>query len=159
MMREQWQSQLDMEEEQKKAARAELLRLERKSEQLVDRIVQADSQTLVTTYENQIRKLEEARIGLNERIHNCGRPQTSFEDTYRTAFNFLANPYELWTSGDIEHKRIVLRLTFAGKLPYTKNEGYRTAETTLPFKVLAGISSVKKDLVGPAGLEPATRPL
>jgi len=41
----------------------------------------------------------------------------------------------------------VLRLTFAGKIPYTRNEGYRTAETTLPFKVLAGISGGKYDLV------------
>ncbi len=36
----------------------------------------------------------------------------------------------------LEDRRAVLKLVFAKNLPYMRNEGYRNAEITLPFKVL-----------------------
>jgi len=42
---------------------------------------------------------------------------------------------------------MALKLTFSGKVSYARNDGFRTAETTLPFKMLAGISMDEKGLV------------
>jgi hypothetical protein len=49
-----------------------------------------------------------------------GRPVRSFDETVRTAFGFLASPYQLWTSDRIEDKRTVLKLAFADRLAYAK---------------------------------------
>ena len=75
------------------------------------------------------------------------------------ALKLLANPWNLWASGEFILQRTVLRLAFSERIAYCRNKGYRTAKTSLPFKVLAGISMGNCEMVGPAGLEPATRPL
>ena len=133
-------------------AKQELAQIERKTEQLVGRIIEADSPTLIAAYENQIKKLERRKLCLSDDIARSGQPTTGFKETYRTAMEFLANPSKLWASERLEDKRLVLRLAFSDKLPYLKNEGYRTAKTTLPFKVLAAISPGKYDLVELRGL-------
>ena len=46
-----------------------------------------------------------------------------------------------------EDKRAVLKLVFAERLPYHRNEGYRTAKTSLPFKALEDIHMGKFEMV------------
>lgn len=48
-------------------------------------------------------------------------------------------------------QQAVLRLSFAEPLRYSRNEGYRTAEITFPFKVLAEFSTPKCGMVEPRG--------
>ena len=134
----------------------EMRDLDKKVDQLLDRIVDAASDGVVTAYEKRIRDLEAHKTLLRERIALCGKPMASFRETYRTAFDFLANPCALWRSPNLEDRRAVLKLVFAEKLPYHRNEGYRTVETTLPFKALAAISPGSTEMVEPRGVEPLT---
>ena len=124
----------------------EIQQIERKTDQLMDRIVAADSPTLITAYENQIRKLEQTKLRLREEAARHARPLPDFGRTYRTAMEFLGNPWKLWESGGIEDKRLVLRLAFANKLSYVRNSGYRT-RLSLPFQMLAAISPVGSGMV------------
>ncbi|MFG1388942.1 hypothetical protein [Xanthobacter versatilis] len=50
----------------------------------------------------------------------------------------------------------MLKLTFAGRLQYARNEGFRTADLSLPFKVLANILCGEKEMAHPARFERAT---
>ena len=50
----------------------------------------------------------------------------------------------------------MLKLVFLERLPYDRKSGFRTAETTLPFKALEYISGGESKMARPAGLEPAT---
>ena len=134
-----------------KQAKAEIHKLERKIEQIVDRIIESDNAALVTAYENRRRKLEESKVSLSEKISNYGRPLQSFKETFRIAFDFLSNPQKLWLSELFEDKRTVLKLVVPSSVPYHRNEDFRTAETKLPFKVLAAISTSEKVLVEPDG--------
>ena len=68
---------------------------------------------------------------------------------------FLGNPHKLWMSDKLEDRRLVLRLVFSEKLPYQRNEGFRTAQTALPLTVLQQIKGGEYEMVPPAGLEPA----
>ena len=136
-----------------------MAKLERKTDQLMERLVEADSPALVRAYETQVRKLEEEKTALAERIANCGRPLTSFDETYRTAMKFLGSPYDLWASGVTEYQKMVLRLTFAHNLVYDREEGYRTPAMTLPFKVFPGACTGNQDLVELRGIEPLTSSL
>ena len=54
---------------------------------------------------------------------------------------------------------MVLRLVFADKLAYHRNEGYRTAkneELSMPFRLLQNLENGQYAMVRPAGIEPAT---
>jgi len=46
---------------------------------------------------------------------------------------FLSNPCEIWASERLERKRTVLKLTFLDGLVYSRNEGFRTPQLTVPF--------------------------
>jgi hypothetical protein len=82
--------------------------------------------------------MEAEKIELAEKIGNYATPRRNFDDAFRTAFDFLLNPCRLWTSGQLENRRAVLKLSFADRLPYARKEGFRTANPSLPFKVLGG---------------------
>ena len=125
----------------------ELRRIERKGEQFMDRITESESINLIVAYENKIEKLEEDKLLLNEKIKNCGRPLSSFDDTFRTAIDFLGNPQKIWAYDNIESKRLVLRLAFSEKLSYHRNEGFRTPAKALPFELLDQISDDKFQMV------------
>jgi site-specific DNA recombinase len=75
---------------------------------------------------------------LQERTARCGKQAAGFDETFRTTFEFVSNPWNLWQNGGLEDKRIVLKLTLADDLQYDWNDGVRTAEISIPFKVLQG---------------------
>lgn len=85
----------------------------------------------------------------------CGRPLASFEDTFRTAIEFLGNPQKLWDSNDIIQRKMLLRMAFTDKITYDRNQGFRTAAMSQPFLALEDFKHGKYEMVGPAGLEPA----
>ena len=159
MLSDLWQERLSSAQQRIQDAKAEIGKIERQCGQLVERILKADSHTLVAAYENQLQKLEHQKMALSEKMRTGGRPLKSFDETFRTACAFLANPWKLWLSERLEDKRMVLRLAFAERLPYHRKEGFRTGFQALPFKVLAAIENPECGLVGPAGFEPATTPL
>jgi hypothetical protein len=45
----------------------------------------------------------------------------------------------------------VLKLAFADRLTYVRNEGFRTPNLALPFKVLADLKSSKSEMARPGG--------
>ncbi len=154
MFRELWEDRLKRSGEEAASIQKEIKKIDRKVGQFLDRIVETDSLALLTTYENQVRKLEEKKILLKEKVQNCGRPLDTFDDTFRTAFGFLSNPYKLWDSDRLEDKRSVLKLVFAKRLPYYRNEGFRTAAISLPFSLLEGLKGGKYEMVEAGGIEP-----
>ena len=156
VLSDQWTIRLESGQQQNTHAKKELKQLDRKVEQLMDRVVDADSPIMISAYETRIKNLNEERTILAERTAQCGRPMRTFEQTYRTAMEFLSNPQKLWASGCIEDRRLVLKLAFLERLPYDLKRGYRTAENTFPFKALAVFSGVNSRMVGDTGIEPVT---
>ena len=112
----------------------DLLRLEKQSEHFIDRIAETQSVNLIVAYEDKIEKLEEDKLLSQEQIKNCGRPLATFDDTFRTAITFLGTPQNLWDTGNLNHKILVLKLAFSERLPYVRNEGFRTPAKALPFE-------------------------
>jgi len=54
----------------------------------------------------------------------------------------------------LEDKQAVLKLAFAGRLAYTRNEGFKTPDVTLTFKVLEGFWGGKNEMARPERFEP-----
>ncbi len=148
-----WDERLRAHQRRAQGLIAQRNKLEKNKEQFLTRIVEADSASIINAYENKIRELEKQRIILGEQIRKSGEPQRPFKELYRTSMEFLGNPLKIWRSESFADKRLVLKLTFADKLTYVRNEGYRTPKTTLPFKVLGDVLSGESVLVGPERFE------
>lgn len=151
MFEDLWNHRLATAETRRSSLKAALAKVERDIERFLDRVAQAELPSVITAYENRIRRLEERKIEISEKIANCGRPLRSFDETLRTSLDFLANPCNLWASDHLEHKKAVLKLAFADRLTYVRNEGFRTPDLALPFKVLADLKSTKSKLARPGG--------
>lgn len=117
IFRDLWDGRLAQAGQQAKSLESQLRKLDTTIEQLVDRVVETDSPALVKTYEQRLRTIEAEKAELAEKVASCGRPLRSFDDTFRTAMQFLANPCYLLESDRIEDKRAVLKLTFASGWP------------------------------------------
>jgi hypothetical protein len=154
-LRDLWNSAAVAGRARQEALEKELRALEGKIDQLLDRLVDATGDTVIAAYEKRLRALETQKALLKDRIATSGKPRASFDETYRTACDFLANPWKLWGSDRLEDRRAVLRLVFAEKLPYARNEGYRTAKMSIPFKMLGGIKMPNVGMVAePVWREP-----
>jgi len=95
---------------------------------------------VIQAYEKRIDKLgEQAAMKIP--------PKGRLEELIEHALTFLGNPWKLYENGSFAFKRTVLKLAFAEPLRYCRHKGYRTAKTTIPFKVLADISNQKCGMV------------
>ncbi len=155
MFRDLWNEKLSSVERRSAAMRQDLALITKKVDQLLGRLVDATSESVVAAYERKIRDYETEKAVLADNLGRVGKPMKSFGDTYRTAFDFLANPLKLWHSQELADRRAVLRLVFSEKLPYQRGHGYRTAQVTAPFRFL-GVSDESEGLVEPIGIEPTT---
>jgi site-specific DNA recombinase len=157
MFKELWYHRMDTQKNRKRLLEAEIKKTDKQIEQLLDRIVDADSATVIKAYEKRINKLEAEKIEMKEKITNCGRPLKGYDETFRTAMEFLSNPYKIWASERFENKRAVLKLAFVERLAYVRNEGFRTAKTSLPFSMLGDVLGGENVMVPRPGIEPGTQ--
>lgn len=117
----------------------EAAQIERQVEKLLDRVVEAGSESVMRAYEKRIAGLERQALVLREKSQNAAQPKQPFDELFELAIRFLANPWNLWRSGKMEHRNMVLRLTFAERLYYCAKDGFRTPKTTFPFSILSDL--------------------
>jgi len=141
-----WEQRNTQMENLEKTARQEITKLEKQIELLVDRIVDTDSPTAVEAYEKRIAKFEKDKLIMAEKLSNRDRIIRPYDEMFEHAFQFLANPWKLWSSDRLEDKKTVLKLAFQERLPYHRETGFRTPKTTIPFKVLAGFNMGKCEM-------------
>ena len=133
----------------------ELTEIDRKVSQVVDRIVDAESKTVIGALEKKLDEMEQRKLLLAENIAKCGTPVRDYDESFRTSMEFLASPWILWESDSLEDKRAAVKLTFSDQLKYDRKEGFRTPQISLPFKALRDISDCNEVMARPAGFEPA----
>ncbi|MEM6973936.1 MAG: recombinase zinc beta ribbon domain-containing protein [Pseudomonadota bacterium] len=157
MFGEIWNHRLAQARDLAAGAKREATKIERQIEQLLDRIVAADSPAVIGAYETRIAKLERDKLLWAEKAATGHAPRRPFDEMFELALGFLANPWKLWESGDLALRRTTLNLAFASRPAYCRREGFRTPETTMPFKVLAGVGGYECGMAGRMGFEP-TKP-
>jgi DNA invertase Pin-like site-specific DNA recombinase len=141
IMKVLWEQQEASAKEKAEHAARELSAIDRKTEQLVGRLVETDSRAAITAYEAQLQKLQDKKNLLAEKAASAGRPKKSFDETFRTSFAFLSNPRVLWDSGRIEYRRKLLRLLFGGRVQYAVSEGLRTPQTPKLFEAFQDLAN------------------
>ena len=156
MFKEIWDARVAQIGAQGTALKSELLKIEKQITQFIDRAMATNAPAMIEVYEGKVVELTTQKSLIEEWIANSGRPASSFDASLRTALDFLANPSKLWNSGSLDSRRAVLKLTFADQLRYRRNEGFRTADLSLPFKALMSLGGSEKRMVRPSGFEPLT---
>ena len=156
MFRDLWAAKVTGQRERSAQLKAHEGKLQRDIEKIVDLMIKTDSDAARGAYEKRLQKLEREKAVTAERIAKCGRPARGYDETLRTAVEFLASPWKLWSSPRFSDKRLCLKLTFADKLAYVRGKGFRTANLTLPFKVLGDLMSPEVEMARPKGFEPLT---
>lgn len=149
--------QLCQADAQAKALSAELVKIERQVSQFLERFLDASVPSVIAAYEERIAKLEREKLVIDEKRANASRPASSFDDTLRTALDFISSPWNLWKSERLEDRRTVLKLTFADRLHYMRNEGFRTASLSLPFNVLGKICGMESEMAPRRGIKIAMK--
>ncbi len=134
--------------------RKELAKVEAGIARLVDRIVASNADAVVDACERRIAEYERTKLVLAERIESAGQSHGKFEELFELALSFLSNPRKLWESGRFEHQKLVLRMSFSGQLAYAPQTGFRTPETTMPFKLLGGVRADVGGMAEREGFEP-----
>lgn len=125
--------------------------LDSKIASLMDQLIETDDREIRAIYHEHIRKLKHEAALLSAEAQQREQVDTSFEGAVGTVFDFIGNPHSLWTNGDFEDKRLVLKLAFARKLPYSRETGFGTGAEALPFAVLAKLSGKNKEMVEMTG--------
>lgn len=140
VFKEMWNGQKQLCSNNAKNLKIEIRKIEKQIDQLLDRIVDATTPSVITAYEKRIAKLESDKLLISEKASESIKTLHTFEQMFELAMMFLSNPQKLWSSKLIEHKRAVLKLTFSERLAWQRNQGFRTPKISMPFKVLAAIS-------------------
>jgi hypothetical protein len=129
------------------ALKEALARLDRDIASVVDRLVEASSETVARAFERKISALEKERLLTEEKLKDAGKPRFTFDEVFEHALRFLASPCDLWISERFSDRRTVLKLVFPKGISYCRNGGFRTTETSMPFKALGMISGQKMEMV------------
>ena len=135
----------------------EVTKVQSQIDGLVDRIVDANSDSVIRAYESRIKTLEEQKVSLEAKAQSISAPKKGFEEAFRTPMEFLASPWKLWASGDMIQRRMLMKLAFAHAPQYHRERGFSNPTLSLPFKALEAFRMGKHEMARPQGFEPWTR--
>lgn len=120
----------------------------------MDRLLETEDKDMIRHYEGHIKELNYKYDLISAQAKQSYKIDTSYESAVGTVFDFIGNPYSIWSNGDLEEKRLVMNLTFTKKLIYENRRGFGTVGKALPFTVLEDISKGKSKMVEGVGFEP-----
>lgn len=147
MLRDAWDMRLAEARNAKDALAGQLRDVEAQIESFLDRVLDASNPRVVKSYEDRIDELERQKIILSERKDKIVPPKGRLEDCIELTLRFLASPYDIYKNGSYALRQSVLRLAISKPLIWGQNGVYGTPEFTFPFKVLAGLTGQKSEMV------------
>ncbi len=109
--------------------------IERDINSIVKRIEATKSNKMVEIYEKQIEDLSNEELALKDKITSTESKEINFGTALDFVFDVLKNPYKVWEDGDLNLKRLILKLVFHTNISYSKNSGFGTAILSLPLRV------------------------
>jgi hypothetical protein len=143
LFRHAWDQRMAQAQESIRSGQRQIKAVEKQIEALLARIMESNNITVIEAYEDKITKLQRSKIILDEQLANQAAPQGSYAEKLEPVLTFLANPWKLWETGNVALRRTVLKLAFADRIQYDRNEGARTSKISLPFKVLERFADPK----------------
>src|SRR3989344_136489 len=104
--------------------------------------------------QREIRVWQRRRLRKNS-VMSLGQHKPNVETALEIVFDFLKNPLAQWRKGDMQRKKLLLKLVFEERLAYNRKSGFETALLSLPLRIFCLPEAQKSRLVEMAGIEPA----
>lgn len=121
----------------------------------LERINKATSELVISEYEKKIDELSNKKLLLDEKINTQSKPDgVSFETALSEVFRYIKSPYDIWTDGTFEEKRLILRMVFLKHPSYNKKTGVETASFSVPVTLFQYSGGAESQLVEMGGIEP-----
>jgi len=139
MFRIAWDARGAQADEMRRTAVLKAKAVDKEIDVFLDRIVSTKNKQVIRRYEEKIADLTREKAMLVEKQAVKTKPHETFEEKIEPLIQLLANPWKLWESGSIQARRLVLKLAFADRIKYCRNEGVRTPGIAFPFKALGAI--------------------
>ena len=95
MLQDAWNMRLNLALKGKEALREQLKGINRQLENMLDRIVEANSASVVSAYESRIETLEREKLVLHEKIAKSVPPKGRLEDCIELSLKFLSSPWNI----------------------------------------------------------------
>ncbi len=131
----QWQArQLDVETVRRERQR-KLDDIQKQIDGCLEVLQRCHNPTVVQRLEETVDALEAKRLRLGGRIKKSKDGEVDFETALDRVLDFLSNPLGMWQTGDLQQRRLVLRLVFEEPLVYDRETGFATASFSLPIRV------------------------
>lgn len=89
MFRDLWDSRMAASKTESAACKRELKKIDAEIDQLMDRVVGASDDRLLSAYERRIRRHEDRKAEIADRMRYCGRPLAGFDESFRSVIAFL----------------------------------------------------------------------
>jgi len=147
MFKDAWNSRLELAQAERDEWQRQAEAADRSLLELIDRMVETNNATVIKAIESKIEKLEREKIALVEKASEPLPNEGKFEECIELSLRFLSRPWDIYKNGSHAVRQTVLRLAFSDPLTYTPEGVYGTPKTTLPFKVLGGLSGKKCEMV------------
>ena len=96
----------------KETLTAQIKEIDRQIEALLNRIVDATSDSLGNAYEAKVEKLEKQKLVLIDQAAHTVPPKGRFDDFIEHTMTFLSSPWNIYENGNIALRRTVLKLAF-----------------------------------------------
>jgi site-specific DNA recombinase len=141
----QWQRQMMDVEMVRKERQRKLDEIDKKIAGYLEAVGQCSSPTLIKKIEEEVNALEAKRLRLGGRIELA--TDYDFEKALNLVFDFLKEPFQMWKTGDLRQKRLVLRLVFSEPLVYERKSGFGTPTFSPPINVACILELDKMELV------------
>ena len=120
----------------------------------LDKLSKTENENLVRTYEKEIERLSNEEQSLENQVQVMRSRRPDFGTALDVTFNFLKSPYTYWMKDDLKAKHLVLKLVFADRIIYDRENGFGTANLSLPLRVFELPNTTKSIDVDPSGIEP-----
>lgn len=151
MFREAWDQRVAQTKAVQAQLKSALSDVAKQVDQMLARVVAADTPAVIRAYETKIAELETQKLVLTEKLEKQSRPHCTFEELFELALWFLSNPWKLWCSGQFHIRRIVLRLAFLEGVAYCRKNGFSNVKTAMPFRLLENADAIKDELAHRSG--------
>ncbi len=95
MFKDVWDGRVSKSGAAVNSLKAEAAKLQKQIDKLLDRLIEADSCSVVRAYKKRIEMMEQDNRLIEERIVFVGSKPDTFRKSFEHAIRFLANPYEI----------------------------------------------------------------
>jgi site-specific DNA recombinase len=143
----EWQRRMLDVETVRKERQRKLDALEEEMQGLLKAIDKCHSPLVIRRIEERLDELEAKKLRLGGRIDKPAKGEYDFETALDLALGFLKNPLQMWQTGGLTQRRLVLRLAFQEPLAYSRSGGFETPTFSPPINLACVLELDKMEMV------------